>query len=49
MICQFCEIITEINSGITQYLNNNDYNSINDIKGLAHQFAKMVSYLTQMN
>ena len=32
------EIITEINNGITQYLKDNDYASINDIKGLAHQF-----------
>ncbi|MFX1502097.1 MAG: dihydroorotate dehydrogenase [Promethearchaeota archaeon] len=32
------EILTEINHGITQYLKNNKFNSINDIKGLAHQF-----------
>lgn len=32
------EIITEINHGITRYLKNNKYGSINDIKGLAHQF-----------
>ncbi|MFX1567231.1 MAG: dihydroorotate dehydrogenase [Promethearchaeota archaeon] len=32
------EIITEINHGITQYLKNNKYNSINELKGLAHQF-----------
>jgi len=32
------EIITEINKGITQYLKDNDYTSIDDIKGLAHQF-----------
>ncbi|MFX1327751.1 MAG: dihydroorotate dehydrogenase [Promethearchaeota archaeon] len=32
------EVITEINSGLTQYLENNAYTSINDIKGLAHQF-----------
>jgi len=32
------EIITEINHGLTQYLRDNDCNSINDIKGLAHQF-----------
>ncbi|TET56091.1 MAG: dihydroorotate dehydrogenase [Promethearchaeota archaeon] len=32
------EIITEINHGITQYLKNNDYKSINNMKGLAHQF-----------
>jgi dihydroorotate dehydrogenase (NAD+) catalytic subunit len=31
------EIITEINHGITQYLIDNEYNSINDIKGLAHK------------
>ena len=32
------EIITEINHGITQYLKDNDYKSINNMKGLAHQF-----------
>ena len=32
------EIITEINQGITQYLKDNNYNSINDLKGLTHQF-----------
>ncbi len=32
------EIITEINHGITQYLKDNDCISINDIKGLSHQF-----------
>ena len=32
------EIITEINHGITRYLKDNKYGSINDIKGLAHQF-----------
>ena len=32
------EIITEINHGLTQYLRDNDCKSINDIKGLAHQF-----------
>ena len=32
------EILTVINHGITQYLKDNEYNSINDIKGLAHQF-----------
>lgn len=32
------EIIKEINKGIIQYLKDNQYNSINDIKGLAHQF-----------
>jgi len=32
------EIITEINHGITQYLKDNNYKSINNIKGLAHQF-----------
>ncbi|MFX1387760.1 MAG: dihydroorotate dehydrogenase [Promethearchaeota archaeon] len=32
------EILTEINHGTTQYLKYNEYNSINDIKGLAHQF-----------
>jgi len=32
------EIIKEINDEITQYLKNNEYTSINDIKGLAHQF-----------
>ena len=32
------EIITEINEGIIHYLNENEYKSINDIKGLAHQF-----------
>jgi len=32
------EIITEINKGITKYLKDNAFTSINDIKGLAHQF-----------
>lgn len=32
------EIITEINNGTIQYLKDNEYSSINDIKGLAHQF-----------
>ena len=32
------EILTEINHGITQYLKDNKYKSINNIKGLAHQF-----------
>jgi dihydroorotate dehydrogenase (NAD+) catalytic subunit len=32
------DIISSINSKITQYLKNNGYTSINDIKGLAHQF-----------
>ena len=32
------EIIKEINKGIIQYLKDNQYKSINDIKGLAHQF-----------
>jgi len=32
------ELITEINHGITQYLKDNGFKSINDIKGLAHQF-----------
>ncbi len=32
------EIITEINKGIIHYLKDNQYKSINDIKGLAHQF-----------
>ncbi len=32
------EIITEINHGVSQYLKNNDYPSINDLKGLSHQF-----------
>ncbi len=32
------EKITNINSKISHYLKNNDYTSINDIKGLAHQF-----------
>ncbi len=32
------EIITQINHGITQYLKDNDYSSINDLKGLSHQF-----------
>jgi dihydroorotate dehydrogenase (NAD+) catalytic subunit len=35
---QGTEIITNFNLEITQYLKNNDYSSINDIKGLAHQF-----------
>jgi len=32
------EIITEINRGIISYLRDNAYQSINDIRGLAHQF-----------
>ncbi len=32
------EIITEINRGIISYLKDNAYQSINDIRGLAHQF-----------
>lgn len=32
------EIITEINEGIIRYLKSYEYKSINDIKGLAHQF-----------
>ena len=32
------EIITKINHGIIQYLKDNGFKSINDIKGLAHQF-----------
>ena len=32
------EIITEINEGLANYLKDNEYKSINDIKGLAHQF-----------
>ncbi len=32
------EIITEINNGIIRYLKDKEYKSINDIKGLAHQF-----------
>jgi len=32
------EIITEINKGIIQYLKDNNCSSINDIKGLTHQF-----------
>jgi len=32
------EIIHEINNGLRNYLNKNNLNSLNDIKGLAHQF-----------
>lgn len=32
------EIIQEINNGLRNYLNKNNLNSLNDIKGLAHQF-----------
>jgi dihydroorotate dehydrogenase (NAD+) catalytic subunit len=32
------DIISNINSKITKYLKNNGYTSINDIKGLAHQY-----------
>jgi len=32
------EIITNINEGVTNYLKDNEYKSINDIRGLAHQF-----------
>ena len=32
------EIITEINEGVIRYLKDNGFKSINDVKGLAHQF-----------
>jgi dihydroorotate dehydrogenase (NAD+) catalytic subunit len=32
------EIITQIKQGVIRYLKDNGYKSINDIKGLAHQF-----------
>jgi dihydroorotate dehydrogenase (NAD+) catalytic subunit len=32
------DIITEINHGLTRYLKDNKYKSINDLKGLTHQF-----------
>ena len=32
------EIITEINEGVIRYLRDNQYKSINNIKGLTHQF-----------
>ncbi|GAH04858.1 unnamed protein product [marine sediment metagenome] len=32
------EIITDINEGVIRYLKDNGFKSINDIKGLAHQF-----------
>lgn len=32
------DIISEINKGIVEYLKENEYKSLNDIKGLAHQF-----------
>lgn len=32
------EVIREINKGIIQYLKKHQYKSINDLKGLAHQF-----------
>jgi dihydroorotate dehydrogenase (NAD+) catalytic subunit len=32
------EVITEINEGVVRYLKEHKYKSINDIKGLAHQF-----------
>ena len=32
------EIISEINKGVIKYLKENEFKSINDIKGLAHQF-----------
>ncbi|MFX1280764.1 MAG: dihydroorotate dehydrogenase [Promethearchaeota archaeon] len=32
------EVITKINEGVVNYLKENGYKSINDIKGLAHQF-----------
>jgi dihydroorotate dehydrogenase (NAD+) catalytic subunit len=32
------EIITEINKGLINYLNENEITSINELKGLAHQF-----------
>ena len=32
------EIISDINEGLVNYLKDNEYESINDIKGLAHQF-----------
>ncbi|MFX1571292.1 MAG: dihydroorotate dehydrogenase [Promethearchaeota archaeon] len=33
------EIITEINHGITQYLKENKFKSINELKGFSHQFT----------
>ncbi|MFX1390781.1 MAG: dihydroorotate dehydrogenase [Promethearchaeota archaeon] len=32
------ELITEINEGVIRYLKDNEFKSINDIKGLAHQY-----------
>lgn len=32
------ETITDINKGIIKYLKQHEYNALNDIKGLAHQF-----------
>ena len=32
------EVITDINEGLIKYLKSNGYTSINEIKGLAHQF-----------
>ncbi len=32
------EIISEINKGMVRYLKDNEFKSINDIKGLAHEF-----------
>ncbi|MFW9900247.1 MAG: dihydroorotate dehydrogenase [Candidatus Thorarchaeota archaeon] len=37
-LCQTPNIITEINHRLIEYLKNNTYKSINEIKGLAHQF-----------
>ncbi len=37
-LCNGLEIIQEINNGLRNYLNKNNLNSLNDIKGLAHQF-----------
>jgi dihydroorotate dehydrogenase (NAD+) catalytic subunit len=33
------EIIKDIELGVIQYLKNNEYTSINDLRGLAHQFT----------
>ncbi|MHA1343050.1 MAG: dihydroorotate dehydrogenase [Promethearchaeota archaeon] len=35
---QGVEIITDINKGLVKYLKENNYNSISELKGIAHQF-----------
>lgn len=38
VLYQGLEIITDINNGLRNYLKENNYNSISDLKGLAHEY-----------